>query len=470
MGLISTLLLSSMPASSFGSPEVSQAPPSGLGSAGDVTYDLATSIRNTLEKSGALQIATRTAEIDRKRGDEAAAAGRPNVAASASATRDDQQTAVRFTPQSPPVVVRKSHSEILSVNVGQRLDITGQIRAASDQARLQILADEFTRDQIHNSLILQVKREYYDLLRAEHQLQVAQSALETARQQQALAQKLFSAEIGQKIDLLRANTEVANSEQGLFRAQNQLGMAQAAFNRLTGIPLLTATRVQDVLGVTVGVDVPATAVETPSVGPLFSVSPAEVNTVGVDQDVQAALAQRPEILTEQVNVRAQQVGIKLAQSGREPTATVDARGNAFPTTSFQFPRRRTADITAAVTVPLYDAGATRNRVEESRLLTENAQTRLQSRQASVSLEVRSAYMNLLTAASQIDNANAALRQAVAARQLAQIRYSGQVGLYLEVTDAQAALVQAEDAQVNAIYDYLIARAQLENAVGAPKTD
>ena len=54
------------------------------------------------------------------------------------------------------------------------------------------------------------------------------------------------------------------------------------------------------------------------------------------------------------------------------------------------------------------------------------------------------------------------------RQLAELRYKGQVGLYLEVTDAQAALVQAENNQVDAVYNYLVARAQFQNAVGTPQ--
>jgi outer membrane protein len=86
----------------------------------------------------------------------------------------------------------------------------------------------------------------------------------------------------------------------------------------------------------------------------------------------------------------------------------------------------------------------------------------------VTLDVRQADLNLLTAARQIGAANTALQQAIAARQLAQARYEGQVGLYLEVTDAQAALVQAENSQVNAVYDYLVARAQFENALGTPQ--
>ena len=108
-------------------------------------------------------------------------------------------------------------------------------------------------------------------------------------------------------------------------------------------------------------------------------------------------------------------------------------------------------------------------MQESRLSTENAQTSLASTRSDVALDVRQSYLNLATAARQIGAANAALQSAIAARQLAELRYQGQVGLYLEVTDAQSALVQAENNQVDAVYNYLVARAQFQNAIGAPQT-
>jgi outer membrane protein TolC len=39
---------------------------------------------------------------------------------------------------------------------------------------------------------------------------------------------------------------------------------------------------------------------------------------------------------------------------------------------------------------------------------------------------------------------------------------------LEVTDAQTALVQSENNQVDAVYNFLVARAQFQNSIGAPQ--
>ena len=442
------------------------------GNAAPVRYNLAQTIADALKSSADVQTATRNIDIDRKRADEAAAQGRPNVNARGQATRYDQATKIALGA-SPPIEVLPKHTELLQLNLGEQLDVTGQIRAATSQYRLQSLADQFVLQQVNNARILRAKTIYFNLLRAQHQVQVAQSNLQNAQQQQTDALNLYRAGTGQKIDLLRANTQVAQAQQQLTQAQNNANVAQSTFNDLVGRPLTTPITVDDVPGVTVGQPVTSTgAVGAPSPDATFTpftVAPGDVSGIDLNGSLQTAYASRPEILADQVNVRVAETGITLARAGLEPTLGLDASANYFPTTSFQNPRQRTAEITATVTIPLYDGNATHDRIQEARLRRENVQTTLDSQRSDVALDVRQAYLNLVTAANQIDAANTALQQAVAARQLAELRYRGGVGLFLEVTDAQAALVQAENSQVNAVYDYLVARAQFENAIGTPQT-
>ena len=440
------------------------------GAAGGQTFTLAQTIRAGLLSSADVVTATRNVEIDRKRADEAAAEGRPNVGASGTAFRYDQATDIKLGA-GPAIQVTPKHQEILQFNIGDRLDLTGQIRAASDQARLQSLADQFVLGQIRNARILRSQTIFFNTLRAQHQVDVAQAALTNAGRQLQDATNLNVAGVGQKIDVLRAQTQVDNAQQNLNAAANNLSIAVSSFNDLVGRPLDAPVRLADPSGVVFRepiTDFSAVGAPTDKAALPLPNAPGEVAGINVPQALQAASIQRPEILTAQVNVRVAQIGIRLARAGLDPTFSLNAAGDYYPTPSFQFPRQRTATLSATLTVPLYDGGATRDRVQEARLRTENAQTSLESTRSDVALDVRQAYLNLATAARQIDAANGALQSAIAARQLAELRYRGQVGLYLEVTDAQSALVQAENGQVDAVYNYLVARAQFQNAVGAPQ--
>ena len=430
-------------------------------------FDLPKTVAGSLRASADLAIAARNVQIDRTRADEAAGAGRPNLSTTAQATRNDQDTRIAIG-NGPPVVVQKKHSELLQINLSERFDITGQIRAARSQAQLQSLADQFVFTQIRNARVLRAQTVYFNLLRAEHQVQVAQSALDTANRQLTDAQNLNAAGVGQKIDVFRAATRVAQAQQQLTGAVNQVSIARDSFNDMVGRPLSAPSQAVDVPGVTLG--------ETPDLsgvgangGPAFQpfTASGDVDRVDIDRALNLALASRPEIGANQVNVRVAETGITLARAGLLPGLTIGAAGNYFPTTSFQYPRQRTAAVTATLTLPLYDGGVTRDRITEARLRRANAQTTVDSTRSDVRLDVRNTYLNLSTYAHQIDSANTALAQAVAARQLAEVRYRGQVGTYLEVTDAQSALVQAQNGQIDAVYNYLVARAQFASALGQP---
>lgn len=445
-----------------------QALPGANGNAVDPSPDFSVerTIAASLQSSTALANARRVLQADIAREGVARAEGRPNITASGSATRYDAATIIRTGPDSPPLVALQDHSEQLTLGVSQRIDLTGQIRAATTQARLQTLADQFTVDRYAQDRVLLARTTYYNYLRATRQVQVNEAALRAAQSQRDIARRLYEGGIGQKIDFLRAETNVASAEQDLTRAQNNAEIARASFNDLVGRPLTAPVNAQDVEGVTFDIGAAATGTVGSNPPAPYTVPAAELD-INPEDAIATGQSRRPEVLQNAVLVRVAETGVKLARAGQEPGFTLSAAGNYFPTTSFQTPRERTAGITASLIIPLYDGGATRSRVTEARTRVETAQANLGSSKSDVALTVRQAYLNLQTAARQINAANATLAQALAARQLAQVRYEGQVGLFLEVTDAQAALVRAQNTQVDAVYDYLIARARFANATGEP---
>jgi outer membrane protein len=436
-------------------------------------FDLARTVRAALGSSASILNAQRQVDIDEKLVDVVESRNRPSVNATGTATRFDAPTNVSIAG-GPPVNVLKDHTEQLTLSLDQQIDFLGQVRAARSQARLQQAADRAILQLQTQDRTLRAKSIYFELLRGQHQVQVAEANLRSAQIQEQTARRLYEGQVGQKIDLLRATTNVAQAQQDLTAAQNRRDVARASFNDLVGRPLSSEVQAQDVPGVSVGVDIQpsgasvgdATKTTLPAFTP-FSVPTAEIDSINVDESIRIAQTRRPEVLQSAALARAAEVGIRIAREGQEPTFSLSASGNYFPTTSFQAPRQRTAALTATIRIPLYDGGLTRDRVAEARLRSEVAKTSEESSKSDVALEVRQTYLNLMTAARQIDAANVALEQAIAARQLAQVRYEGQVGLFLEVTDAQAALTRAENSQVDAVYNYLTARAQYENVLGIP---
>lgn len=417
----------------------------------NTTVDLKQTIALSLKSSSGLAQARRLLMGDTDRIDETRAASRPTVTGTASATRFDAPTNIQVGP-GPAFTALQNHTETLTLGISQRLDLSGQIRASTTQARLQRLANEVTLSNLTINRVLQAKIAYYTLLRGENQIRVADAALSAARQQRDTAKKLYEGQIGQKIDYLRAETSVAQAEQDVTAAHNNRDIARASLNNLLGRSLNAPLS-----AVSVVIPTDTDAEQT------------TVNNINLENATKAALLTRPEILNAEIQIRVAKTGVKLAHAGQEPNLSLGISGNYYPTSSFQFPRQKTAGITATISVPFYDGGATRDRVNGAKITVENAQTNLEGIRNDVTLDIRQSYLNLATAAQQLQTTAVALQQARAARELAQTRYEGQVGLFLEVTDAQAALVRSETTQVNAIYDFLIARARFDAAQGLSNT-
>ena len=442
--------------------------------------DLPTTIQLTINASNNLAVANRNIQKDQVAVDASKAPGRPQVSASASETYLDKPIKITFGQQT--ILAQPESTQDLHVMGSLPIDISGQIKNGVSISKLQVLADQFQRDQIYNSLVLKGETAYFNVLRAQHQVSVAQTAVQDADTQQLIATRQFDAGVGLKIDMIRANTQVAQAEKDLLQAQNMLALSRNNLNDATGRPLASAVSAVDVPGVTSGVAVaptPVIAAQAPALGPAgpstgqsasFTPPVDALSRIDIDKSIATALEVRPELEAGLVNIEAARRQIKLARRTMEPSLSFSLAEHYYPTTSFQTPDSTVGSIVAAITLPLYDGGLARDNVREAELTVDNAKSTYLSNKTDVELQVRQAYLNLQNTAQQIFAANTALDQAIAARQLAQVRYANGVGLYLEVTDAESALTMAETSQVNAVYDYLVARAQFENAVGLPNTN
>lgn len=441
---------------------------------GAPVFNLAQTIQMALAASAQLRIANQNLDRDRALIDQAEAGYRPRLNATGTEVYLNQPVKIGFGGTS--ILVQPISTQTLTAALNLPIDLTGQVRAQIQAARLTLIADTYNRNRISNQRILDAETAYFTLLRSQHQVDVAQASLTDAQTQYATTERQFAGGIGQRIDVYRAATQVAQAQQDLLSAQNQLAIARNDFNDVIGRPMAAPVAVPDVPGVDVGVNItggaitPGTntnALVTPPAGlpPLYT--PPTATNMTIDQSVQTAMSNRPELQADRVNIEAAHRQIKIAHAGQEPTLSLGANSNYYPTTDFQNPYHSLDVFTATVNIPLYDAGITRDRVREAKDVEANAKTQLSGDQSDVELQVRQAYLNLSTAQQQIASANTALEQAITARQLAQVRYANGVGLYLEVTDAQSALTSAEQNQVNAVYNYFIARAQLENAIGTP---
>jgi outer membrane protein len=390
-----------------------------------------------VEQSTTIANAKRAILADTKRAEAVAIGTRPTISANANALRFDQATRIAFGSNAPPITTLPDHSEAFSLTIAKRLDLFGQIKTATDQAKLQSLADTFALQGAIRAKRLQIATAYFALLKARDQIKVANANVLSAQNLQKQAKTLYEGGIGQKLDVLKSNTLIAQSEQAVEAAKNGEAIARATFNDTVHLPLSTPVELENV--------------------PLINAQLPDEATIT------KSIESRDDILQTQTLARAQLLGVTLAQNANRPTVALQAATNYYPTSSFQYPRKQTANVGVSLSVPISDGGLARTHAEEAKIRAETAEAMVGTAKANAALEAMQALLNLRTALKQIETTRIVTEQARAARYLAEVRYKGQVGLFLELSDAQNTLTRAEIAEIDALYDYHTARARFENA-------
>jgi outer membrane protein TolC len=182
-----------------------------------------------------------------------------------------------------------------------------------------------------------------------------------------------------------------------------------------------------------------------------------------------ALKTRPEIWEGDAAIAAAKEGIVLARRSALPSFQVNV--GYYDQRSVTGTRYLEPQAFVGFSIPLFDGGLAQSRVREARALEQQQVTTRRQAVDGVTLDVQNAYYTLIQTRAQVAVANQVLAQAQAAFDLAMIRYntgvSSRPGVspIIELSDAQAALTQAEQNQVNALYDYNVAKALLDRGIG-----
>lgn len=423
----------------------------------------------------------------------------PTLSATGTYTRLNQGQSVTFGGQHINIV--NQDQPTLGIAATLPIDISGLIRAATQQAQFQEVSTRLDINRTRNQIVLDVKTAFYNVLRAQALVTVATENLADSLARLDDAQKKFTAGVVARFDVIRAQTDVGSAQQQLIQARSNVSLAIANLNSTIGIDVNTPTRVTDAGAVETppGVAPPTVPPVTPESSappqnpppPTPPANPApggqETNPatpprptvvfdpldLGPTYDalVREALQQRPEILESDAGIAAAQRGIVIARRSQLPTLGLSYGLLYSPNAAGFSPQTTSGQFVAQISIPLFEGGVARARVQQARADVATAETDRRQSIDLVTLEVRQAYLNLTQARDRVAVANQALVEAQESFRLARVRYNAGVASaagispLLEVSDAQAALTQAENNQVNALYDYNNARAQLDKAVG-----
>jgi len=297
--------------------------------------------------------------------------------------------------------------------------------------------------------LLSVRTTYYDVLLARQQIDVQDASVALLQQELTDTRRRFDAGTVPQFNVLRAEVELANAQPRLIRARNGYRIAKNTLVHQLGYEV--PTNIWD--------NIPIELADRLEPEPYEIDLPAALGQ---------ALSQRPELAALAKAERLRKEDIASAKAGARPSVQLFG---GYGSRSSQFSDDLSRDVTgwhagAQLNWDIFDGWLTKGRVQQARALHGRAETELEDATRQIELEVRTAYSTFIEAREVLESQRKVQEQAEESLRLANSRAEAGAATQLDVLNAQTALTEARTTQIQAIRDYLVARARLLRAMGA----
>jgi outer membrane protein TolC len=355
------------------------------------------------------------------------------------------------------------------ISINQTL-YSGAAFAAIRGARGLREINEAALTQQQHLIVHQTRQLFYTALLAQQQAAVARASVERAQATQTETARRVAAGTLPVLERMTAEVEVTNLETQLMQVDNHAALATTNLLFQLGLPVDRPVVVRGEL------DLPA--------GELIEV-------VALEDAVAVALERRPEVRQAELAIELNEVNRDITRGAARPVVTAFANLNVLGnvpddravTTQGRLPadpfgvdieRRGFFDaaywnpavaLGARISWNLVDGFQTRYRVQQNVIAVQQAQIALEQARQAVTLEVDQAMRSLASARQRILAQAENVDRAETAYAFASARLATGVATQIDVRFASSQLDQARLGYYQAVYDYLVARSDLQRATG-----
>lgn len=385
------------------------------------------------------QIAQATGAVRNAESAERSAWGQylPSLSFSTGASRSSTE---RFNPQTNTTVTGSSDSYSAGLSAQLTLFNGGQRAAGLESARAQLAAADAGLISQRFAVILSVQRTFFEVLRADDLLRVAEARVKRAEESLEAARRRAEVGTGTRSDVLRANLEVTNARQQLLQAQNQRRTAAFALGRLVGVEGAVSARHDE---------------------------PLEPRPLALSRDElrELALRQSPVVRAAEADLVAANASLKAARAQYFPSITASSGYDWFNQDPTLTGGRTSWSLRLGLSYPIFNRFQREESVSRASVQVDIARAAAADARRQVLADLERILGALELAEQQVALAQEAVLAAEEDFRVQQERYRLGVSTILDQVTSQLNLVQAEIDLIAARYDYQIARAELEALVG-----
>jgi len=366
----------------------------------------------------------------------------PSVTASSSASDFFSEGAARIDPVTGQLTSGNATNRSVNSSLSASVDLfTGFRRGAELQAAKagQAEADASLVDTRFQQA-LATTNQFFDALSASQLVGVREASVRRAEEQLKVSVAKLHAGSATRSDSLRSLVTLGNAQLALIQTRTDLATAEANLARLIG----EVGRVR--------------AVDDSSFGQVV----AAVDTQALRSEAET---QSPRIQSAVASANAARAGVRAARSAYWPSLTLGANTGWNASRSNDYALLNQRQVSLQLSWSLFNRFGRELTIVQREAGYDLAHATAEDERRAVQAELTARLAQLDAARSKIGITRTSLAAATEDLRVQQERYRVGVSTIVDVLTSQEALNQAEVDVVNARFDYLRAKAQLEALIG-----
>lgn len=351
-----------------------------------------------------------------------------------------KRSAQRFDAANGRVVSGSSNSYSYGLNGNLTLLDGGQRVKEMGRTRANMSAAEARRSDQQWFVIVQTKNFFYDALRQDDLLDVARSRVAQAEESLDLTRTRALVGVATRSDTLRTRLELLTARQAVLDADVAVRAAHFSLGRQIGLGIPVAP------------------------GPPGDLDPRPLGATTEDLLVEAENTS-PSVIAASSSASAASAAVGAAKGQWFPTVSVSGGYNWSQTAATFQDLTRSWNLNFSLNYPIFNRFSRESGVANAQYAQRVARLQEDDARLAARQEADAALRNLDSAEQSIAIAQEARVVATEDLRVVRERYQVSVAIILDVITSQVALDQANVDLVQARYDYVLARAALEEILG-----
>jgi outer membrane protein TolC len=295
-------------------------------------------------------------------------------------------------------------------------------------------------------MVTQVKNAYFGALFAKEAFDVYKEVYENAVTNLEEAQKKYDAQKTSEFELVRAKTSVANAIPNVYNAESSIILALWQLKAVLGVDL------------DMNIDV-AGKLDDYSKQMFYDIH--QHDSISLDNNTtMKQLAIQVEQLAQNIKVQqfANIPSLALAFNFSYMSMADDISFKEFPWTPY-------STVGLSLSIPIFAGGKRHQAIRQAKNQYQQVQLQVENTERQLKIAIRQSLNTMEMNMKSYYAAQSAVESAQKAYDIAEASYKLGRGTLLDLNDAQLALTQSQLAQSQAVYNFITAKAQLEQTLG-----